>query len=364
MQVKVFSATKLHEALALVRHEFGPDAVIMDRLEGVDGGGKRVWHVHAALDDERLHDNERGILTSQAKKHQKTHRDKEHKVDTTEIFKASMKRLERIVEGLGRQESASLREALTDQESREAFDHLVQLGVAPTHAFDMAEDFVERHPVSASVLHWSERIIPHKKSESLLFIGPCGAGKTTLIAKLATHYSLKGVPVAILSTDTNRMGGTDTLKSYADILGVPFYTIRSDADIDRALEATKSAQLLLVDSEGWTIRRAGGVRKQRLLWDEIPATHRVLVLPVNMDEMDGMEMLAKAGTLEVNQLAITKLDETARPGKVVNWAAAFGIPLSYCSFGPEVPEQMGWLTPQALTSILSSQEMKYAKETA
>ena len=361
MQVKVFSATKLHEALALVRHEFGPDAVIMDRLEGVDSEGKKVWHVHAALDYEDLHEKEREAKAQKSKEQRQA---KEHQVDTTDIFKASMKRLERIVEGLGRQESSSLREALTDQESREAFDHLVQLGVAPTHAFDMAEDFVEKHPVTASVLHWAERIAPQNKQESLLFIGPCGAGKTTLLAKLATHYSLKGVPVAILSTDANRMSGTDMLKSYSEILGVPFYTIRSDADIDKALAATKSAQLLLVDSEGWNIRRTGGVRKQRSLWDEIPTTHRVLVMPANMDEMDGMEMLAKAGSLEVNQLAITKLDETSRPGKIVNWAAAFGIPLSYCSFGPDVPEQMGWLTPQALTAILSSQEIKYAKETA
>ena len=127
---------------------------------------------------------------------------------------------------------------------------------------------------------------------------------------------------------------------------------------------TKSAQLLLVDSEGWNVRRAGGIRKQRMLWDEIPSAHRVLVMPANMDEMDGMEMLSKAGALDVNQLAFSKLDETSRPGKIVNWAAASGMNLSYCGFGPEVPEQMGWLTPHALTALLSSQEIRYAKETA
>jgi len=56
MRFKVFSATKLHEALALVRQELGPDAVIMDRLEGVDGDGKRVWYVHAALDVEDVYE--------------------------------------------------------------------------------------------------------------------------------------------------------------------------------------------------------------------------------------------------------------------------------------------------------------------
>jgi flagellar biosynthesis GTPase FlhF len=154
------------------------------------------------------------------------------------------------------------------------------------------------------------------------------------------------------------------LKAYSEILGIPFFTIRAVEDVDKALMATRSAQLLLVDSEGWNIRRAGGMRKQRQIWDQVPSTHRILVMPANMDEMDGMEMLAKTGAMEVTHLAVTKLDETSRPGKIVNWAAAFGMPLSYCSFGPDVPEQMGWLTPQALTALLSSQEKDYAKETA
>ncbi|MDX8403355.1 MAG: GTP-binding protein, partial [Mariprofundaceae bacterium] len=221
MQVKVFSAEKLHEALALVRQEFGPDAVIMDRLEGMDSDGNKIWHVHAALDYEDEKDK------PEKKRDLKlNHASKQAFPDSTELFKASMARLERIVEGLGRQESATLRDAIEEHDSRLAFDHLVKLGVAPTHAFDMADDFVQRRPISASVLHWSKRIVPQKKAATVLLVGPSGAGKTTLLAKLATHYSLKGVRVAVLSTDVNRMGGTEMLKSYSDILGIPFFAIR------------------------------------------------------------------------------------------------------------------------------------------
>jgi len=357
MQVKIFSATKLHESLALVRQEFGPDAVIMDRFEGVDRDGNRVWHVHAALDDEEEMVEEK--VSAAAPK-----ASKKSVAVPDEHFKASMDRLERIVEGLGRQETDQLREALDGTESRHAFDHLIQLGVAPIHAFDMADDFVHRSPISAGILHWSERLAPQDEPATLLLAGPSGAGKTTLVAKLATHYSLKGLRVALISTDTNRMGGTDMLKSYSEILGVPFESVRCKEDIPKALEKTKTAQLLLVDSEGWNTRRSGGIRKQRALWDEIPCTHRVLVVPANMDEMDGMEMLAKAGALDIDQLAFTKLDETSRPGKIVNWAAASRVDLSYCSFGPDVPDQMGWLTPHALTALLGSQETEITKETA
>lgn len=361
MQVKVFSAARLHEALALIRREFGPDAVIMDRQEGVDASGKRIWHVHAALDQNDIGD---GAGKSSGRGEAKAKRSGGKMAPSSEVFKASIKRLERIVDGLGRQESSSLRETLADHECRLAFDHLVQLGVAPTYAFDMADDFVERQPISTGTLHWAERLTPSRETARVLITGPSGAGKTTLLAKLATHYSLKGIRVAVLSTDANRMGGTDMLKSYCELLGIPFSTVRSEADVDQSLDAAKSAQLLLVDSEGWNLRRAGSMRKQRRLWDRISCTHRVLVMPATMDEVDAMEMLTKAEKLSVNQLAFSKLDETSRPGKIVNWAAATGLALSYCSFGPEVPEQMGWLTPQALTTMLGSHESELTRERA
>jgi flagellar biosynthesis protein FlhF len=88
------------------------------------------------------------------------------------------------------------------------------------------------------------------------------------------------------------------------------------------------------------------------LWDILTCTHRVLVMPASMDESDGLVMLKRAQGMAMTQIAFSKLDETLRPGKIVNWAEASRMPMSYCSFGPEVPDQMGWLSPKALTAIL------------
>jgi flagellar biosynthesis GTPase FlhF len=63
-------------------------------------------------------------------------------------------------------------------------------------------------------------------------------------------------------------------------------------------------------------------------------------------------MLKRAQAMAMTQIAFTKLDETTRPGKIVNWAEASRMPMSYCSFGSEVPGQMGWISPKALTAIL------------
>jgi len=343
MQIKIFTAPRLHEALALVRQGLGPDAIVLDRMEGVDRDGEKVWHVHAALDDEEVGRQKNDRVKKAEPKSEATHI---HKME------ASMHRLERIVEGLGRKEEDNLRHAMSDKATQEAFDHLVSLGVAPAYAFDLAEDYARHEPVGASMLHWGERIKPGDKPVVMLLAGPSGAGKTLLAAKLATYYSIRGVRVGLLSTDVDRMGGSDVLKSYADILGLPFATLRGVDDVPAALKITNSAQLLLVDSEGWNIHRLSKMKKQSVVWDALHCTHRVLVMPANMDESDGMELLLAAEAFQMAQIAFTKLDETSRPGKIINWAMSSKFKLSYGVFGSEVPGQMGWLTPKALTALL------------
>lgn len=348
MQIRVFSAARLHEALAQVRQALGPDAVIMDRYETQDENGKKCWHVHAAIDPDP-------VVAHEPKKQEPSVPKEDASSARVEHIESAMRRLERIVEGLGRQDAGHFREAIDDNETRAAFDHLVKLGVAPAYAFDMASDYAVHQPIGGELLRWSERIDPRRKKTVLLLMGPSGAGKTTLAAKLAAHYSMKGVRVCLLSSDTERMGGTDALQAYADILGIPFAELRSSTDLPVARELSKSAQLMLVDTAGWNVHRPGLMKKQNSLWNEIGCTHRVIVMPANMDEADGMDLLAKCREMDVTQLALSKLDETARVGKLVNWAVASELPLSYCSYSPEVPEQMGWMTPSALSTLFNSQ---------
>ncbi len=339
MQIKVFAAPKMHEALALVREDFGPDAVILDRIEAVNAAGEKEWRIHAALDDE-LEQAVKNTLAPQAQ-------------SMPSSLEASMQRLEKIAASLSQRDAEQYRQALHKESVKVAFDHLLAMGVSAMNAFEMAEAYAKHQPVRLGALRWAKAFSADREKQRVtLFSGPNGAGKTLLVAKLATHYSLKGVSIALMTTDSQRIGGSEVLQAYADVLGVPLFIIRNQEDAEKARQAAKTAQLVLIDSEGWNNRHASVLRTQMALWDNLGCTHRTMVMPASMDEADGLTMLKRAQALAMTQIAFTKLDETSRPGKIVNWAEASRMPMSYCSFGAEVPGQMGWLSPKALTAIL------------
>lgn len=217
----------------------------------------------------------------------------------------------------------------------------------------MAEDFVDNAPVAEKLLKWSAAINPEEKREVVLLTGPSGCGKATLAAKLAAHFMLKGTKVALLSTDTERIGGLSSLQAYANSLGIPLIPVARAAEIESALHKAGSARLLLVDTESWSGNQPVRLQQQFELWNRIPCSRRFVVLPANMDEADGMETVLKAQEMDIGEIAFSKLDETSYPGKLINWAAT-GVAISYCSFGPEIPEQMGWLSARAITALLDS----------
>ncbi|MDQ6970122.1 MAG: GTP-binding protein [Mariprofundus sp.] len=388
MRIKIFSAPQLHEALAKVRQDMGPEALILDRQKVRDEQGDMIWHVHAALDNHSLQQAAESAPARRAEakqsipKHSRWEQpqQKQHVAEPAlseprlsgqhvsspaqqpKNTDAALARLERIVEGLGQTGSVNLRQALGNSAEQDAFDHLLKLGVSASHAFDMAADFSQKNPLGSKSIAWANRVKPLKERNALLFSGPSGSGKSTLVAKLAAHYSMKGVRVALLSTDTERMGGLDSLRAYANTLGIPFHAIKKAADVDQIFTQLQTAQLLLIDTEGWSPQRDANLKRQTGIWnaisDAMPSDvlqRRFLMLPANMDEEDGMQQLKHAMTSNMTDIAFSKLDETQKPGKIVNWSLASALPMSYCSFGPEVPEQMGWLNAQALTTLLSKQ---------
>ncbi|HKJ84267.1 MAG TPA: GTP-binding protein [Mariprofundaceae bacterium] len=344
MQLKVFTASQLHEALAQVREALGPDALILDRQAEPDGQGGKQWKVYAAVDQP--------VPPEPPMQGGSAPRNSE-----PPAFLHTVSRLERLIDGLARQDVAGLRNSL-DAPARQGFDTLIKLGTAPNYAYELAPAYAEGMLPDSGLIQWGPRLEPKKRREVVTLFGPSGGGKTLMAARLATHFSLKGVSVALLSLDMDRIAANAQLSAYADILGIPFLTARNEQEAEKvcAGKDVAAADLLLIDSEGICCQRPRKLQQLAEQMERLPATRRFLVMPANLDEEESMAMNQVAACFSPTDLVFSKLDETARPGKVVNLAVASSLPLSYCSFGPEVPDHLGWLSPKSLMSLLSSRE--------
>jgi len=83
------------------------------------------------------------------------------------------------------------------------------------------------------------------------FVGPTGVGKTTTIAKVAAHAALRhGRTVALVAADTYRIAGVEQIRTYADLLGVPWSMAKTRTELQRALERHRDADLVLLDTAG------------------------------------------------------------------------------------------------------------------
>ncbi len=334
MRIRRFRAPRLHEALAAVREELGPDALILAKERR---GG--LWEVQAASDTRPAPE---------------TAPPEPPPAPTAGLDEALM-RLERLAQRLAQPQRDALRAQLATPAARQAFDQLVRLGASPALAAEAAPDFARMGALATKRLVWARR---PRAGERILFLGPRGVGKTTLIAKTAAWLADRGARCAVATTDTDRLLGAHSLRAYAELLDLAFVALH-DADDPVPPRRGKVAPFLLIDSEGLA-PDGGAAARQRPLWDALAPDRRVLVLPAHFDEEDGMRWIETARELGADHLAITHLDTATRPAKLLNWAAASRLALSFCSFGPDATGRLGWLSPRSVHAALRHRSLAQA----
>ncbi len=327
MRVKVFYETSLASAMAKVRQELGADALILSRESTIMPDGSKGWCVHASVETEQ----EAAVSSQQ--------------------INYPLFRLERLVDVLESRCDSRLREQLISLDEKRSFDTLVKTGMHPRLAVEFASLFSERREIKGPSLQWAKALTPKEHREVIAFMGPTGGGKTSLCCKLAAHFKAEGVSVGFLTTDLERFGGLSSMRYISEALNVECLPLRTKGDAEKAKKAMQDVQLLLIDTVGMSEHEASNKGLNDLL--TILSCHRrLLVLPANLDEADAVAIFDRAQCFQATELAMTKLDDSVRLGKVVNFAAISRLPLSYCSFGPSVSDQVGWMSPSSLGDLL------------
>ena len=189
-----------------------------------------------------------------------------------------------------------------------------------------------------------------------VILGPSGAGKTSMVTKLAAHYRFEQhQSVAVVTFDAYREVSVEQLRRYARALGVPFASARSVRQLHEGLRRQSRANLVLIDMPGVGPDDVSSARElhQCLQEESEMVTH--VVLPANARDRDLRGILHRVKDLPSLHLLFTKLDETESCGTIFDLAHHSGVPLSYWGVGQRVPEDIEAASSDRLAEFLMAQ---------
>lgn len=202
-------------------------------------------------------------------------------------------------------------------------------------------------------------ISPAKKGPKVVFfVGPTGVGKTTTIAKIASYFCVEEKKkVTLLTADTYRIAAAEQLRTYANILEVPFRVIYTLEELETALRDFKECDYIFVDTTGHSHQNQ--VQKEAMAdlvkcVDGIAEKEVFLVLSATTKYKDLLSIADSYKEIADYKLIFTKLDETAAFGNLLNLKLYTGASLSYVTYGQNVPDDIEQFNPQKTVKQLLS----------
>ncbi|MGY2491238.1 flagellar biosynthesis protein FlhF [Cupriavidus sp. CP313] len=190
----------------------------------------------------------------------------------------------------------------------------------------------------------------------LALVGPTGVGKTTTTAKLAARFVLRhgADKLALLTTDSFRIGAHEQLRIYGDILGVPVHAVKDAADLRFALAAMKDKHLVIIDTVGMS-QRDRSLSEQIAMLAGVPAPVQRVLLLNGASHGDTLNEVVHAYRHDaapdgggIDGCIISKLDEATHLGSVLDVVIRHRLPVFYASTGQRVPEHLELANSTAL----------------
>lgn len=402
MIIKKFQAASENEAMLQVKEEMGSDAVIMNIKKTKHKGMMKIFkptmvEVTAAL-EEKLSQEENKVpqkesidlvaddtakpgfqitreLPKDVFKDEPVKEEKQEEVQSTAI-EEKLNNLQSLLEKQMKQEEELQEEEEQEEDETLQFMQLIYNTLLDNEVnekyanqiIDEMESIRKEHPsidillsniYQKMILKFGE-IVPVTEAKNgtklVFFIGPTGVGKTTTVAKIASKLKLEEKKnIALLTTDTYRIAATEQLRTYADILDVPFQVIYTPEEMNEATKELKDCDLILVDTAGHSPTNQEQYADLKHFIDSVPEDipkDIYLVVSATTKYRDLLKIVDAYQEFEDVKAIFTKLDETTTLGNIYNVRMYGNLKLSYVTNGQNVPDDMEVFDAQVIVRKL------------
>jgi flagellar biosynthesis protein FlhF len=343
MIIKRYLADNMNEAMMKIRYDLGSEAIIVSQRKIKKPGflgafSKKVLEVTAAIENEKI---ETEIIKTPSAE----------KKDNQQILNEIKKLSEKIKD---------LKETKDEEKVKTKIEVLLQNSDITEKGIKKVmkkiiyskEEISELDKARAAI----ENLIPKYKDEQnskIVLVGPTGVGKTTTIAKLAGRWSIQEKKkVGLITIDTYRIGAVEQLKTYADIIKVPFQVVFNLNDMEKALEKLKYCDIILIDTTGRNSKNLMQLSELRAYIDKADTTNINLVISATTKNKDMDAIISGYKALNYNNLIITKLDETTTYGSLLNAVDSSRKPISYVTTGQTVPDDILQISPKEIANLI------------
>ncbi|QWE27131.1 flagellar biosynthesis protein FlhF [Polynucleobacter sp. AP-Ainpum-60-G11] len=241
----------------------------------------------------------------------------------------------------------------------EIVKHLLNSGFSPKLCAEIARNLPEDLSLPALIKNAREQVKCMIKTSHAFdifdrggvfaFIGPTGVGKTTTVAKIAARCVLRygRNQVALLTTDTYRIGAQEQLKTFAKILGLSVTAVRDSEDLAAKIKDFSNRKIVLLDTAGVSQRDTLMVEQSQLLEHGSNKAKRILVMSSTTDLRTQEEVISlhnqamqNANGEKLDSVIITKIDEAAHLAPVIDSVIRNDLSVMFVSNGQRVPEDL------------------------
>jgi flagellar biosynthesis protein FlhF len=185
----------------------------------------------------------------------------------------------------------------------------------------------------------------------LLLTGPPGAGKTLTAARLATRLVMAGTPPLVITADGKRAGAVEQLAAFTRLLGLNLVVANHPVTLGRALPRRPEGAPVLIDAPGTDPFDPAQAEELRA-FAAVAGAAIALVLPAGLDPGEAAELGQAYAALGATMLVATRLDLARRLGAVPAAAQAGGLALTEAGIGPGAADGLVPLTPALLADRL------------